>query len=149
MELLLYLGSLKNTDCVFHGSPHKIEVLVPQQAFFDGDAPELNQLGIYATDYSPIALLYSVIHEDKNEWGLQMDPINHPEEIIVVAPDPLKGGSGYLYVLPGSTFKFIGTSLNCVAYEPVTPIEVLEVHPTILEDLQRECGLKIYLPETD
>ena len=148
-ELLRYLRSLtEKRQFTFHGSPHKVEMLEPRQALHDGGHPELNQFGVYATDCVQIALLYALIHEDRNKWGWKWDPYTRPGELMVVVPDPFKGGPGYLYVLNRTDFSTDGNGVSRISHKAVTPVEILEIHPTTLEDLQRECGVVMYLPGT-
>lgn len=150
-EALPYLRRLvAEQRYLFHGSPHAAETLEPRQAFHDmGRQPDLNQFGVYATTSFRIALLYAVIHEKRTDWGWRWDPHVNPSELSVVAPSRFNGGAGYLYILDRREFEPCGNnSLNYICRKSVIPLERLEVQPRILEDLQRECEVVIYLPGT-
>ena len=145
-ELFRHLRGIPG-DIVLHGSPYLVPIIEPKQAVHDTGTPELNECAVYGTRYGAIALLYALIHEDRSNWGWRAD-FSESDEILVVAPDPFKGGPGYLYVLPRRPFtKVIGNGICHIAYEPVTPVEVLEVHPTVLEYLQEHCGVRLELPD--
>ena len=148
-ELLRYLRSLVESDqYLFHGSPHKLDLLEPRQAFHHGGSAELNQYGVYATGSMRIALLYAVIHEDRRNWGWKWDATEPHGSLRVEAPNPCKGGNGNLYVLKRNGFEAWSSGINYIARKSILPWEVLEVSPTILEDLQRDCGVRISLPGT-
>jgi hypothetical protein len=133
-------------EAVFHGSPHRYEVLAPRQCVIRGGHPDHTQCGVYASAYPPISLLYALIHEDKNKWGWNCD-FKKSNAVNVTAPDPLMGGPGYLYVLPKTLFATeIGEGVCCVAYQPVIPIDVFEVHPTVLKYLQKYYEVRFSFP---
>ena len=133
-------------NVVLHGSPFRFGVVEPRQCLIESEDPLHKECGVYGSQYAPISLLYSIIHENRSNWGWRVD-FEKSAEITVTDPNELKGGVGYLYVLPKTPFtKDIGDGVCCIAYEPITPIEVLEVHPTVLEYLQKYFGVLFRTP---
>ena len=121
-ETLTYLAGLPEGTFVLHGSPHKLSIIEPRVPPFLDTFPELGRRGVYGTLAPRIALLYANIHEDRANWGWKAD-FNKSPTITVVAPDPCKGGSGYVYVLPRARFTcFFGKGLTCAAYEAIVPM---------------------------
>ncbi|MDO8603840.1 MAG: hypothetical protein Q7K40_00270 [bacterium] len=120
---------------LLHGSKNKIEVLEPRQAQDDNhDRKSGNLNAVYATDDIRISIfmaLFAKKDADKNGWRAFYNSTNEDE--MSVGGENVTFTPGYIHVLPGEKFRKVDdkNSKEIVAYEPVAPIDVVQVTPDI------------------
>lgn len=135
LELFKALEPLKG-QAVFHGSPHKCDVLEPRQCRVRNVHPRARQCGVYGAYYPTIALLYALIHQSKNTWRWECNLMASPE-IRVLSRKEISSRPGYLYVLPKEPFETLTMGeVSCIAYEAVKPIDVFPVDASVLTHMQ-------------
>lgn len=148
-ELFRRLQRVSYEKFVLHGSPHKLSILEPRQAYFREESPHANEHAIYATTYTPIAVLYALIREPQETWGWRIETDPKDFGLQVRAPAELRLGSGYLYLLPRQHFiSNPDDPLGIVsrAYEPLTPRRVYEVDASVMEYMEEQHLVKFLEP---
>ncbi|MBQ9868005.1 MAG: hypothetical protein IJM34_13380 [Lachnospiraceae bacterium] len=116
-------------DILWHGSPVKVDRLVPNQAADTGFAKGC-QFAVYATSNRNMAICFALgcIENDpegKTEVRRTMMP-EYGDKMLFEGCHPNYGGKGYLYKLDGSGFVHaMGSQWTC--YEEIQPLEIIEL----------------------
>ena len=113
-----------NTEPVvlYHGSPHRVERLVPRPA--RGVDPKHDTLtAVYATDSRNMAIAFAMsgVSDEKGHlgWTLEMD--GDRPVISYTAGRPRWGQPGFVYSLSLEGFQRVADH-QWVSYSPVTPV---------------------------
>ncbi|HYF12797.1 MAG TPA: hypothetical protein VD928_00665 [Candidatus Paceibacterota bacterium] len=120
---------------VLHGSKSRLEILKPHLAENLSDRPELNRLAVYATNDVRIALIFAT---------MKLDPANGSASLRIWGDKPLiaQGSnapitSGFVQIVSRVHFKQINNGSTFTSSVPVVPIDMVEVEPSILENLEQ------------
>ncbi len=140
-ELYKRLLEIPEDRYLLHGSPHKLETIEPRKADFE-EKPAFNQLGVYATNCVEIALAHALIHNESSEWGYVRQPFSSFLQIYV--PRYFLHGTGFIYVLPKEGFERVA-SFTFIAREPIEPVEILPVDAEVLDELDDEEDIEVWL----
>ena len=124
-------------EYLYHGSPVKVDTLLPHQAL-DESFSEGCQCAVYATSSKEMAICFAlgnVIESDDAERTMMPETGN---KLIFKHCHPNYGGKGYLYVLDKSKFTH-SMGLQWVCYEEVIPVEIIEIN---VDDYLHLCFIK-------
>jgi hypothetical protein len=114
---------------LYHGSSRRVDVLMPHQAE-DWLNPAGSQYGVWATSNRNVALTFALgaVPDETGEVTRVMRPQDlHPVKMVYVQGHPNFGGKGYLYTMSSEGFEYVGGEV-WLCREPITPVEVLEIH---------------------
>ena len=113
-------------DYLYHGSPFKLDKLIPNQAH-DTGFDEGCQLAVYATSNQNMAICFALgCIADGDDAERIMMP-EYGDKMIFKHCHPNYGGKGYVYRLDKSKFVHAMGS-QWVCYEPVIPDEITEIN---------------------
>lgn len=143
-------------DYVFHGSPLKVDLLEPRQAYNCNEQMQQNeedgQPAVIGTPYADIAIFRSIVNsfntggEQNSEFEIDFDEENNKTTFVFkLSKDTLekikekaKDIKGYIYVCNKRDFEK-EESLEYRKNSPIKPIKVIEVKigdlPTDLLDI--------------
>ena len=115
-----------NKEYLFHGSPHKFDKLIPNQAF-DSGFKEGCQYAVYATSSINMAICFSLGCIEENENAERIMLPEYGDRMVFKHCHPNYGGKGYLYLLDKEKFVHaMGTQWVC--YEEIVPDYVIEIN---------------------
>lgn len=137
-ETYAYLQGLSEETFVLHGSPYAFDVAEPRPAECGSGTEYKNRCAVYAsiTMFDPV--IRAVIHGDTG-W-------RHANSQIKIEGEDLRLGEGYIYVLPRAAFEELDNRFWFAAYEPVHPVEMIKIRPTILTlfpEIVLPCNLRL------
>ena len=121
-------------EYLYHGSPYKYDILIPNQAFDIGFEAGC-QLAVYATSNRNMALCFALgsVADSEKEVERTMMP-EYGDKMLFKNGHPNYGGKGYLYKLDKSKFTHaMGTQWVC--YEEIIPEEIIEIQVNDYLDL--------------
>ncbi len=122
----MFDANIFDDNVLFHGSPYKLDKIVPNQAH-DSGFSEGCQLAVYATSSLDMAICFALgcAQESENAQRIMMPEYGNKMHFIDCHPN--YGGKGYVYVLNKSKFVYAyGTQWVC--YEPVIPQKVITIN---------------------
>lgn len=113
-------------EYLYHGSPIKVDELVPSQAF-DIQFDEGCQLAVYATSNKTMAICFALgcVPNGEAEVERTMMP-EYGEKMIFKNGHPNYGGKGYLYKVDKSKF-YHAMGSQWVCFEKIVPEEIIEI----------------------
>lgn len=112
-------------EYVFHGSPIKVDKLVPNQAC-DIAFEEGCQLAVYGTDNKKMAILFALGCVEESDDAERIMMPEYGDKMIFKRCHPNYDGKGYLYYLDKSKFiHAMGSQWVC--YEEIIPERVEEI----------------------
>ena len=122
-------------DVLFHGSPYKLDKIIPNQAF-DSQFKEGCQLAIYATSNIDMAICFALgcVKDGKNAERIMMP--EYGNKMCFINCHPNYGGKGYIYLLEKRKFTYAYVS-QWVCYESLIPQQVIEI--AVDEYLDSHC----------
>jgi hypothetical protein len=127
---------------LLHGGKKKLETLTPQQATdTDPNRTTGKALAIYAEKHDiriPIVMaLFDRKDPGVRSWRSRYSS-HGPDSTMVIGGRNCTFTKGYVYVLPPDTFEREGDESDeeLISRAPVTPIDIIEVHPSILNHLK-------------
>ncbi len=115
-------------EYVFHGSPIRVDKLIPNQAY-DVEYKEGCQYAVYATRNKKMAILFSMGCIEDGENASRMMMPEYGDKMLFSNCHPNYGGRGYLYYLDKSKFVHAMGS-QWVCYEEIIPelVEEIEIN---------------------
>lgn len=116
---------MKNKEYLYHGSPVKVDKLVPNQAF-DVGFKEGCQLAVYATSNKNMAICFSLGRVDESEDSERIMMPEYGDKMVFKKCHPNYGGKGYVYLLDKSKFKHAMGS-QWVCFEEIIPDDIIEI----------------------
>ncbi len=129
------MEQLFRDDVLFHGSPYKLDEIIPNQAY-DSQFEEGCQLAIYATSNIDMAICFALgcVADGENAERIMMPEYGNKMHFINCHPN--YGGKGYIYVLEKGKFTYAYGS-QWVCYETLIPQQVIEI--AVDEYLNSHC----------
>ena len=125
-------------NVLFHGSPCKLDRLIPNQAV-DTQFEEGCQYAVYATTSYDMAVCFALgCVEDSDDAQRIMLP-EYGNKIHFINCHPNYGGKGYVYVLEKDRFTYAYGS-QWVCYEPIVPLETIEI--AVDDYLESHCVIE-------
>lgn len=121
-------------DYLFHGSPHKIEVLQPMQAYDTGFEAGCRR-AVYATDNPDMAICFALGVEGDETSERTMLP-EYGMKMLFRGCHPRYGQKGYVYVLDKAGFVHAMGS-QWVSCKEQKPIDVIEIN--VDDYIQSHC----------
>ena len=124
-------------DFLWHGSPVKVDKLIPNQAC-DVAFEEGCRLAVYATSNRNMAICFAMGCVENDPPG-DKEPTRtmmpeYGDKMVFEGCHPNYGGKGYLYKLDAKGFVHaMGSQWTC--FEEVTPLEVIEINVDDFMDL--------------
>lgn len=132
------LRSYLEAGYVLHGSKHKVTALEPRQSN-DNDPKRVigKAFAIYATNSDIRIPIFMALKDGYGESSYSIH--GGPEGIMKIRGE--RGiflSKGYVYVLPKTTFEEESDEhgRELISRSPVTPVDVIEVDPSILNHLE-------------
>jgi len=113
-------------EYLYHGSPLKLDKLIPNRAY-DTGFEEGCQCAVYATENRNMAICFSLgcIKEKDNAERTMMP--EYGDKMIFKNCHPNYGGKGYLYLLDKKDFTHaLGSQWVC--YEEIVPEKIIEIN---------------------
>ncbi len=129
-RMLERIHKISHEKFVIHGSTSKRKVLVPRRPNPIARSKELRRKAVYATSVVEVAIIYAVIHGDPR-WRY----IKGGEVVLYFPEEGYKLREGYIHVCRREEFK--GNPLVLSSNRQVRPVEIIKVHPAMLEELGR------------
>ncbi len=127
---------------LFHGSPREIGELEPRDPVTDAtDNPDNKQLAVYAYSSAALGVQRAIISgrdDVEGDWDIVggTDPESPETPLLMTTPNiPLQ--SGYLHILPRSSFRQTG-GYQWVSESPVKPYAIVDVDPGVYRELGGE-----------
>ncbi|WP_026511110.1 hypothetical protein [Butyrivibrio sp. LC3010] len=112
-------------EYLYHGSPNKLDKLIPNQAH-DVGFEEGCQLAVYATSNKNMAICFALGCISDGEDAERIMMPEYGDKMIFKHCHPNYGGKGYLYFLDKRKFKpAMGSQWVC--YEEIVPDDVIEI----------------------
>lgn len=124
-------------NILWHGSPVKVDKLIPNQAV-DVGFEEGCKLAVYATSNRNMAICFALgcVADEKDATRTMMPEFG--DKMVFEGCHPNYGGKGYLYKLDGTGFEHaIGSQWICT--EEVIPLEVIEIN---VDDYLEMCVVR-------
>ena len=121
----MFDANIFDDNVLFHGSPYKLDKIVPNQAH-DSGFSEGCQLAVYATSSLDMAICFALgcTSESENAQRIMMPELGNKMHFINCHPN--YGGTGYVYVLDKKKFVHAyGTQWVC--YEPLIPQKIIPI----------------------
>lgn len=112
-------------EVLYHGSPRKLEKLIPNQAW-DTEFEEGCQLAVYATSNKKMAICFALGCVEENENAERIMLPEYGDKMVFRNCHPNYGGKGYLYVLDKEKFTHAMGS-QWVCFVEIYPEEVIEI----------------------
>lgn len=110
---------------LYHGSPMKLDKLIPNQAYDIGFS-EGCQKAVYATDNKNMAICFALGCVDEREDALRQMMPEYGDKMLFRGCHPNYGGKGYLYYFDKSKFEHVMGS-QWVCREEIVPEKVEEI----------------------
>lgn len=113
-------------EYLYHGSPYKLNKLIPNQAH-DAGFIEGCQLAVYATSNQNMAICFALgcVPDGKKPERIMMP--EYGDKMIFRYCHPNYGGKGYVYYLDKSKFiPALGSQWVC--FEEIIPDRVIEIN---------------------
>lgn len=141
-----YLIVESSNEKLYHGSPKKLKILIPQKEHGDPRVPS----AIFASPSKTFALAYA-----GNKWGdrdieQSFRGGNKPKMFLrEMRPNAFKeiyNTQGYLYQVPSESFQAMKgrrSSFEVVSYDSVKPIKMEIIH-NILKELKQNPFVELY-----
>jgi hypothetical protein len=128
-------------EYLLHGSSQKFEIVEPRQACDEKGRFQGNFKAVYATFDVRVAAFMATRHPTNlQSWSSYYHSV---EDKFQAGGENVVLGPGYIYVLPGDTFQFVGTEEDreIVSFVPVVPAIVVRIGPEFVRSLDIEfCG---------
>lgn len=147
-ETIEKLKSYLEQGYVLHGGKNRADTLEPRQA--EDDDPERKAgkaVAIYAEAHDLRIPIFMALFDQKDpSRGWQSSYSAQGDGPMQISGENYTFTPGYIYVLPRDTFEVEGDEIDSelISRQPVTPIDVIEIDPSILKDLE---GITIDLKE--
>ena len=113
-------------EYLYHGSPKKLDKLIPMQAYdtgFDAGC----QKAVYATSSKIMAICFALGCIEENDKAERIMLPQYGDRMVFRNCHPDYGGKGYLYLLDRDKFIHVmGTQWVC--YEEIVPEEIIEIN---------------------
>lgn len=132
LSLLEFTTAPSKSPFLYHGSPHKLQILKPHLATGLGKTATDKLNAIYASDQRNYAIMFALTIKPNDKGERAWSIFWKPDEIEVV----IKEGKldlaeeGYLYRLPSDTFRQVDefqwvsdVSVKPLDYEIIRPID--------------------------
>ena len=117
--------ALMAKEYLYHGSPKKLDKLVPNQAY-DTGFQEGCQYAVYATSNRNMAICFSLSCVEENDNAERIMLPEYGDKMVFKHCHPNYGGTGYLYMLDKAKFTHaMGTQWVC--YEEIVPEKIIEI----------------------
>lgn len=127
-RMLERIHKISHEKFVIHGSTSKRKVLVPKRPDPTARNKDLHRKAVYATSVVEVAIMYAVIHGDP-KWRY----FKGGEFVLYFPEEGYKLREGYIHVCRKEEFE--GNPLVLSSSRPVRPVEIIKVHPAMLEEL--------------
>ena len=112
-------------EFLYHGSPKRLDKLVPNQAY-DTGFEEGCQFAVYATSNKTMAICFALGCVEENENAERIMLPEYGDKMVFKNCHPNYGGKGFLYLLDKEKFAHaMGTQWVC--YEEIYPDDVIEI----------------------
>ncbi|WP_026652946.1 hypothetical protein [Butyrivibrio proteoclasticus] len=112
-------------EYLYHGSPYKLDRLVPNQAV-DTGFKEGCQFAVYATSNRNMAICFSLGCVEESDDAQRVMMPEYGDKMVFKKCHPNYGKKGYLYVLDKEQFVHsMGTQWVC--YKEIVPEEIIEI----------------------
>ncbi len=115
-----------DTEYLYHGSPIRVNKLIPNQAY-DTGFEEGCQYAVYATTNRNMAICFALgcVEESENAERIMLP--EYGDKMVFRNCHPNYGGKGYVYVLSKEKFSHAMGS-QWVCFEEIVPDEVIEIN---------------------
>ncbi len=124
VRLLEFTEEQSKPPFLYHGSPHKVEILKPNLAQGFGERASDRFNAIYASDLRIYAIVFALTIYP-NQSGLRSWSLSYTQkgfEVIIEAGNIDLTRKGYLYRLPSDTFRQV-SRYQWVSDIPVRPLD--------------------------
>ena len=113
-------------EYLYHGSPVRVDKLIPNQAY-DTGFEEGCQYAVYATTNRIMAICFALgcVEESENAERIMLP--EYGDKMVFRNCHPNYGGKGYVYVLSKEKFSHAMGS-QWVCFEEIVPDEVIEIN---------------------
>ena len=98
---------MKDKEYLYHGSPVKVDKLVPNQSY-DVGFKEGCQLAVYATSSKNMAICFALGRVDESEDSERIMMPEYGDKMVFKKCHPNYGGKGYVYLLDKSKMNLPG-----------------------------------------
>ena len=124
-------------EYLYHGSPYKLDKLIPNRAHDVGFA-EGCQLAVYGTSNQKMAICFALGCVEESEEAERIMMPEYGDKMVFRKCHPNYGGKGYLYYLDKTKFVHaMGSQYVC--YEEIFPEKVVEIN---VDDYMDYCILE-------
>ena len=113
-------------EYLYHGSPVRVNKLIPNQAY-DTGFEEGCQYAVYATTNQNMAICFALgcVEESENAERIMLP--EYGDKMVFRNCHPNYGGKGYVYILNKEKFSYAMGS-QWVCFEEIVPDEVIEIN---------------------
>ena len=113
-------------EYLYHGSPVRVNKLIPNQAY-DTGFEEGCQYAVYATTNRIMAICFALgcVEESENAERIMLP--EYGNKMVFRNCHPNYGGKGYVYILNKEKFSYAMGS-QWVCFEEIVPDEVIEIN---------------------
>lgn len=131
IELLEFIEEPSKPPVLYHGSPHKLDIIVPNQATGLGNRENDRLNSVYASDERNYAIMFAlnILTDEKGVTGWSIYLTDDLLEVVIEKGKLDLKTEGYLYRLPSDTFRQI-ERFQWVSDVPVKPLEWEIIRPT-------------------
>ncbi len=130
IKLLEFVEEASKPPFLYHGSPHKLDIIVPNQARGLGNQVNNRLNSVYASDERNYAIMFALNifpnHQGERTWSISWTP--ELMEVVITNGKLDLTTEGYLYRLPSDTFRQV-EHFQWVSDVPVKPLECQIIRP--------------------
>ncbi|MBE9211902.1 hypothetical protein IQ247_04060 [Plectonema cf. radiosum LEGE 06105] len=130
IELLEFIEEPSKPPFLYHGSPHKLDVIEPNQATGLGNRENDRLYSVYASDERNYAIMFAlnIFLDEKGERSWSIFRTADSLEVVIETGKLDLTTQGYLYRLPSDTFRQV-ERFQWVSDVPVKPLECEIIKP--------------------
>lgn len=131
IELLEFIEERSKPPFLYHGSPHKLDAIGPNQATGLGNRENDRLNSVYASDERNYAIMFAlnIFFDEKGERAWSIFRTADLLEVVIEKGKLDLTTEGYLYRLPSDTFRQV-ERFQWVSDVPVKPLEYEIIKPT-------------------
>ena len=130
-RLLKRIENISHEKFVIHGATSRRSLLIPKKPQPTARNKDCHQKAIYASSVLVVGIIYAVIQGDPRWKYVRREGIS-----LTIPEGGYRFCEGYIHVCDRKDFK-IGNALTSLSKRPVRPVEIIKVHPAVLEFLEQ------------
>lgn len=130
MQLLEFIEEPSKPPFLYHGSPYKLDLILPYQATGLGNRENDRLNCLYASDERNYAIMFAlnILADEKGVTGWSIHQTANLLEVVIETGKLDLTTEGYLYRLPSDTFRKV-ESFQWVSDVPVKALECEIIRP--------------------